>query len=392
MSYFLNLINNLDRLSFANRVAVYVYLRHHLTLDETQAQCSLNASNPEFYKGLLCKKKELAIVEVYDTLPYIGVANFTSKNAFLKVLPVLLSYSTLYEMKVQYVSQILDMLRVHPAFINDAKIFEQWFIVFHKRQLCRTREFSYKDEFYFQNLPKMDPVPGNYFSLCVGYSDISLLRAFHRWLRLHRLHKYLFVFANLKYEQIILIDETNIDDMVSSVAIFNMTIGAKNKILRELAELRKRSEMLLSNVIRKVYYNASDLEEAVRIIKKILRTPIKVDDDFNENIPALLVKALKTVCETILLDCVTFSEGMIPLYGLLISVLKEAWNYTIFTCQDKDWFNEWRIALSEKINNNFNSSPVTMSRSASVICLPDFMNSRSASAICLPNLKENLKL
>ena len=56
------------------------------------------------------------------------------------------------------------------------------------------------------------------------------------------------------------------------------------------------------------------------------------------------------VCEVIIRDVVPFNDGMIPLYGLLISVLKEAWNYTIFSTVEKDGFNNWRSALSEKIN------------------------------------------
>lgn len=69
--------------------------------------------------------------------------------------------------------------------------------------------------------------------------------ATHRWLRLHRLHKYLFIFSNLTYEQILAISEENIDNIQTFVGLFKMTVGAKNKILREIEELRKRKLILM---------------------------------------------------------------------------------------------------------------------------------------------------
>lgn len=73
--------------------------------------------------------------------------------------------------------------------------------------------------------------------------------AFHRWLRLHRLHKYLYVFANLTYEEILSITEMNIDEFQDKVDIARMTVGAKNKILREIADLRQRKILLIQNII-----------------------------------------------------------------------------------------------------------------------------------------------
>lgn len=43
-------------------------------------------------------------------------------------------------------------------------------------------------------------------------------------------------------------------------------------------------------------------------------------------------------------------ENVIPVYGLLISVLKEAWNYAIFSPLDKELFNQWRRLLSDNLN------------------------------------------
>lgn len=43
-------------------------------------------------------------------------------------------------------------------------------------------------------------------------------------------------------------------------------------------------------------------------------------------------------------------EDIIPVYGLLISVLKEAWNYAIFSPLDKELFNQWRQMLSDNLN------------------------------------------
>lgn len=44
------------------------------------------------------------------------------------------------------------------------------------------------------------------------------------------------------------------------------------------------------------------------------------------------------------------NEDIIPIYGLLISVLKEAWNYNIFQPNEKENFNEWRQQIIYKIN------------------------------------------
>jgi len=42
-------------------------------------------------------------------------------------------------------------------------------------------------------------------------------------------------------------------------------------------------------------------------------------------------------------------ENSTPIYGLFISLLKEAWNYNIFTAEHKDSFNEWRARLSDNM-------------------------------------------
>ena len=68
--------------------------------------------------------------------------------------------------------------------------------------------------------------------------------AIHRWLRILRLHKYLFFFANLTYNDIISINHTNISYFEKMVGILDMTIGARNKILREIEELRNRRSRL----------------------------------------------------------------------------------------------------------------------------------------------------
>lgn len=49
MSVLINVINNLNRLTFPNKVIAYVYLRNNLTLNEDQVQLPLNASDPGIF-------------------------------------------------------------------------------------------------------------------------------------------------------------------------------------------------------------------------------------------------------------------------------------------------------------------------------------------------------
>lgn len=67
-----------------------------------------------------------------------------------------------------------------------------------------------------------------------------LFTAVHRWLRWQRLHKYLYFFANLSYEEILQIEASNLDAFEKRLGMTPITIGAKNKIIREIETLRNR--------------------------------------------------------------------------------------------------------------------------------------------------------
>lgn len=113
------------------------------------------------------------------------------------------------------------------------------------------------------------------------------------------------------------------------------------------------------------------IDKTIRDIKQILRTPISIKDDGpEENLPNLLMRALGRgwfrlypfwhfnyyqiirVCLFAVVDSLYYhigtSENVIPTYGLFISVLKEAWNYSIFKDDEREVFNIWREILSTK--------------------------------------------
>ncbi len=69
---------------------------------------------------------------------------------------------------------------------------------------------------------------------------ISFPAGFHRYLKHHKLHKYLYFFCNLSYLEIASIDASNIHHFENKVNIFPMTTGARNAILRKITELNSR--------------------------------------------------------------------------------------------------------------------------------------------------------
>lgn len=72
-----------------------------------------------------------------------------------------------------------------------------------------------------------------------------LFSGFHKYLKYHKLHKYLYFFANLSYHEILSITSTNIQGFEDKVDLFPMTTGARNAILRKLTDLNLRQSRLL---------------------------------------------------------------------------------------------------------------------------------------------------
>lgn len=73
---------------------------------------------------------------------------------------------------------------------------------------------------------------------------VYFIAEFHKWLKFHKLHKYLYFFGNLSYAEIANINADNIRFYEKKVDLFPMTNGARNAIVRKLGELRERSSHL----------------------------------------------------------------------------------------------------------------------------------------------------
>lgn len=140
------------------------------------------------------------------------------------------------------------------------------------------------------------------FAQCIGYVDIHLFRSrhkfrpsnsirnhsvelsvlpssaadIHRWLRLLRLHKYLFLFANMTYEQFICLNHENFDEFVVKVNVLTTTKGAMSKILREIDVLRQRRQQL-----EKIYYVRNILIYVPNIIIFLLHPLSPIDSIYS---------------------------------------------------------------------------------------------------------------
>ncbi|XP_065202329.1 uncharacterized protein LOC135832783 [Planococcus citri] len=342
-----NVLQEIGGLNLSDKYTVYISLLNDLKNEEGQlVEHCQNVHSFDFLKNLLRTKKEFAIRNLTTVLPLLKTRDVDTKNLILKILPVMFSYVTLYDTEINNVFKICDIIRVHPAFSSDQELFTQWLLVFERRRENPDRKFLYKEEFYFHELPKLKTDGYCTLANSIGYGDIVLLRTVHRWLRVLRLHKYLYFFCNLSYDEIISINSCNIGYFENTVGVTNMTVGARNKILREVQELRYRQARLKS-IIEKRHFNATDLEDAARELKRIMRSPISSDKE--TVLIRFLMNALKKVSDT-LYALIGSSEKIIPLYGLIISILKEAYNYSFFNAAQKEKFNLWRSQLSAKIN------------------------------------------
>lgn len=61
-------------------------------------------------------KKESAIIELLANLPFVHPGNREVKMTYLRIIPVLFSHVSLYDVCVDEILQIVDLLRIHPAF------------------------------------------------------------------------------------------------------------------------------------------------------------------------------------------------------------------------------------------------------------------------------------
>ncbi len=64
-------------------------------------------------------KKEIAVDTVLTALPFLKPENVDVKLTYLKILPVLFSYVSLYDIKIIESQNIVDLLQVHSAFVYD---------------------------------------------------------------------------------------------------------------------------------------------------------------------------------------------------------------------------------------------------------------------------------
>lgn len=66
-------------------------------------------------------KKEFALEEILRLIPFIDNENIMIKQVYLKILPVLFSYVSLYDIRITETFQIIEILQIHSVFTYDQK-------------------------------------------------------------------------------------------------------------------------------------------------------------------------------------------------------------------------------------------------------------------------------
>ncbi|XKL65554.1 hypothetical protein PGB90_008974 [Kerria lacca] len=325
----------------------------------------VNANDPEFVKNLLAMRKDKAIHKLLLLLPFINLPNDDLKQIYLKIMPVFLSYAEIFGVNLKESVELVCIIRGHSLFMNEKRLFDAWLDrLTNAYELAVTTDARYlpKTKSNYSSANRFTSISGTDLLDTIGYAELDFFNGFHRFLKFHKLHKYLYFFANLSYYEICSINESNIRYFEDKVNIFPMTTGARNAILRKLNELnlrRSRLCLLYKNDLKEI----SQLKDYIEEIKAILRTPIRGITIYKEDnsLPDLLILVIGKVIRMIL-NSNSLKQGYILEYcDEMICIMKRSWSCYFFSREQKRLFNIWRKQLSDKKGSFSYASEVKMS-------------------------------
>lgn len=303
------------------------------------------ANSTRYVKSLIFLKKEFAIEKLISLLPFLhSCSNDRLKEAYMKSFPVVFGYAELNRVSIEQCLELISIIECHPFFKHERRLFNSWNA--RLSSLLRVnRDHSYKSANTSNTFVN---IPGTNLSDVIGYTDLDLFYRYHKWLKYHKLHKYLYFFGNLSAVEIESITRDNIRHFEQKVDILPMTEGARNSILRKLDELHQRRARLEIFCKEEYYTSVSKIEKSIFEMKTMLKTPIRRNQLFSRNnLPDLLRRAMETVVFVILRRLQ--GDDLLRVYQSAVSLLKMAWGCSFFETAAKNKMNVLQHALHTKL-------------------------------------------
>lgn len=178
--------------------------------------------------------------------------------------------------------------------------------------------------------------------------DPTGMRDVPAWLKSLRLHKYVQLFSQLTYEEMLALSE-------EWLASQGVTKGARHKIILSVKKLRERYHTLCQ--LEKEVAEGGNISSALEELKVVLVSPIKPadninlqDDDLDDSrppeegdIPAQFTKVMGKVCTQLLVGG-RVQEGD-PALPQFVWLLDRALSHDAFSAKMKRRLNSWRIQV-----------------------------------------------
>lgn len=164
-------------------------------------------------------------------------------------------------------------------------------------------------------------------------NNFPLMKSIMSWLKSLRLHKYSWIFHDLTASQMLNMDE---EYLIKA----GVTKGARQKLLLSLQKLRNRGKLLSDLEIGLM--NGSDAYEALKELKSILQSPMKIS--LAEDLCSQFVKVMGKVCTQLLMLRQPTDEILV----LFNSLCEKTETLDCFTMEQKKKLNMWKEQLDAR--------------------------------------------
>lgn len=189
------------------------------------------------------------------------------------------------------------------------------------------------------------PVKNSFLEEGSGMRDVPL------WLKTLRLHKYAYIFQQLTYEEMMNLTEEWLESQVQ----WNVTKGARTKIVLSLNKLRERQSLLRS--LEKEMMDGGSVKAALTEMKVIINTPMKAftpqetdrlssssseGGDYSFIAEGDLVAQFTRVMGKVCTQLLTASRPDDECFNLYLSLIDKCINHEAFTYRQKKLLSTWK--------------------------------------------------